>query len=32
MKKLLSCRFNIDTASVELLFNDGCQILIYTPG
>lgn len=32
MKKLLSCRFNIDTASVEIRHTDGSQISIYTPG
>ncbi|MCD7859441.1 MAG: DUF6061 family protein [Firmicutes bacterium] len=32
MKKLLSCRFNIDTASVEIRYTDGSQISIYTPG
>ncbi|MCD8126326.1 MAG: DUF6061 family protein [Clostridiales bacterium] len=26
-----SCEFNIDTASVELRFNDGTEISIYTP-
>ena len=28
MRRLLSCLFNIDTASVELLFDDGSQISI----
>jgi len=28
MSKLISCQFNIDTASVELLFDDGSQISI----
>ena len=28
MKKLLSCEFNIDTASVELNFSDGSMISI----
>ncbi len=28
MRRLLSCQFNIDTASVELLFDDGSQISI----
>jgi len=32
MKKLLSCRFNIDTASVEIRYTDGSQICIYTSG
>ncbi|MCD8382875.1 MAG: DUF6061 family protein [Clostridiales bacterium] len=32
MKKLLSCRFNINTASVEIRYTDGSQISIYTPG
>ncbi|MCD7919852.1 MAG: DUF6061 family protein [Clostridiales bacterium] len=32
MKKLLSCRFNINTASVEIRYTDGSQIIIYTPG
>ncbi|MCD8045095.1 MAG: DUF6061 family protein [Clostridiales bacterium] len=27
-----SCEFNIDTASVELRFDDGTEISIYTPG
>ncbi len=31
MKKLLSCRFNIDTASVEIRYTDGSQISIYAP-
>lgn len=31
MKKLLSCAFNIDTASVELKYSDGSQISIYCP-
>ncbi|MCD7724175.1 MAG: DUF6061 family protein [Clostridiales bacterium] len=26
-----SCKFNIDTASVELRFHDGTEISIYTP-
>ncbi|MCD7838446.1 MAG: DUF6061 family protein [Clostridiales bacterium] len=30
--KLIYCAFNIDTASVELRFNDGTEISIYTPG
>ena len=28
MRRLLSCQFNIDTASVELVFDDGSQISI----
>lgn len=32
MSKLLSCAFNIDTASVELKCADGSQISIYCPG
>ena len=31
MKKLISCEFNIDTASVELKFTDGSLISIYCP-
>ncbi|MCD7956824.1 MAG: DUF6061 family protein [Lachnospiraceae bacterium] len=30
--KLIHCEFNIDTASVELRFNDGTEISIYTLG
>lgn len=30
MKKVLSCKFNIDTASVEIRYTDGSQISIYT--
>ena len=30
MNKILSCEFNIDTASVELLFADGTMISIIT--
>ncbi|MCD7785244.1 MAG: DUF6061 family protein [Oscillospiraceae bacterium] len=30
--KLVHCEFNIDTASVELRFDDGTAISIYTPG
>ncbi|MCD8321261.1 MAG: DUF6061 family protein [Oscillospiraceae bacterium] len=30
--KLIHCEFNIDTASVELRFDDGTEISIYTPG
>ncbi len=30
--KLIHCAFNIDTASVELLFDDGTEVNIYTPG
>ena len=29
--KFLSCRFNIDTACVELRCTDGCMVSIYTP-
>lgn len=32
MRKLISCAFNIDTASVELKYSDGSQISIYCPG
>ena len=32
MKKLISCRFNIDTACVELRYADGEAISIYVPG
>ena len=32
MKKLISCRFNIDTACVELRYTDGEALSIYTPG
>lgn len=28
MSKLISCQFNIDTASVKLIFDDGSQISI----
>lgn len=31
MNKLISCEFNIDTASVELKFTDGSMISIYCP-
>ena len=30
MSKLISCQFNIDTACVELVFDDGSQISIDT--
>ena len=30
MKRLISCRFNMDTACVELKFSDGNMILIDT--
>ncbi len=30
MKKLISCEFNMDTACVELRFNDGSMIAIDT--
>ena len=29
MSKLIFCQFNIDTASVELVFDDGSRISIY---
>lgn len=32
MKKLISCAFNIDTASVELRYADGSMVSIYCPG
>lgn len=32
MSKLLSCKFNIDTACVELRYADGQSINIYCPG
>ena len=32
MKKLLSCEFNIDTACVELRYDDGETLSIYAPG
>ena len=32
MGKLLSCEFNIDTACVELRYDDGTMISIYTVG
>ena len=31
MKKLISCEFNIDTASVELKYSDGSMVSIYCP-
>ena len=31
MKKLISCEFNIDTASIELKYTDGSMISIYCP-
>ena len=31
MKKLISCAFNIDTASVELKYDDGSMVSIYCP-
>lgn len=31
MKKLISCAFNIDTASVELKYTDGSTVSIYCP-
>lgn len=31
MDKLISCGFNIDTASVELKYADGSMISIYCP-
>ncbi|MGO5061274.1 DUF6061 family protein [Lawsonibacter sp. LCP25S3_F5] len=30
MKKLISCKFNMDTVCVELKFFDGCMIAIDT--
>ncbi len=30
--KIVYCAFNIDTASVELRFDDGTEINIYTQG
>ncbi len=30
--KIVYCAFNIDTASVDLRFDDGTEISIYTPG
>lgn len=32
MKKVISCKFNIDTACVETKFSDGTIYSIYTPG
>ena len=32
MKKLISCRFDIDTACVELRYAGGSGINIYCPG
>ena len=31
MKKVVSCAFNIDTASVEVKYADGSMISIYCP-
>ena len=31
MKKLISCEFNIDTASIELKYTDSSMISIYCP-
>lgn len=31
MKRLISCAFNIDTASVELKYTDGSTVSIYCP-
>lgn len=31
MDKLISCEFNIDTASVELKYADGDMVSIYCP-
>ena len=31
MSKLMSCQFNIDTACVELVFDDGSQISLTAP-
>ncbi len=32
MKKVISCKFNIDTACVEVTYSDGSMLSIYTPG
>ena len=32
MKQIISCEFNIDTASVEVMYADGTTLSIYTPG
>ncbi len=32
MKKVISCKFNIDTACVEAKYSDGTAFSIYTPG
>lgn len=32
MNKIISCEFNIDTASVEVRYSDGTLMSIYTPG
>lgn len=31
MKQIIKCKFNIDTASVEILFTDGSVLSIYCP-
>ncbi len=31
MRKLISCGFNVDTASVELRYQDGSMLSIYCP-
>ena len=31
MKKLISCEYNVDTASVELKYSDGSMVSIYCP-
>jgi len=31
MKKIKSCKFNIDTASVEIIFRNGNMISLYVP-
>lgn len=31
MRKVISCKFSIDTACVETYFSDGTSISIYTP-
>ena len=31
MLKLISCRFNMDTASVELRYQDGSLVSLYCP-
>lgn len=31
MMKILYCKFNMDTASVETIFSDGSMLSIYSP-